>query len=90
MKKFFVLMMVAAMSIACASVEDKAKDYQKQAADLATEITKAAAAGETEKVEELTKKSEELAKEMTDWYNSLSDEDKKKVDALNGAAEDKE
>ena len=79
MKKFFVLLMVAAMSIACASVEDKAKDYAKQAEDLATEMAEAQKAGDEKKIEEINKKIEDLTKEQAEWFAGLSEEDKAKA-----------
>ena len=75
MKKFFVLMMVAAMSIACASVEEQAKEKQEA-------ILKAIAEGKTEEAEKLTK-------EYDEWYKGLSDEDKKAVDKAAEAAAEK-
>ena len=72
-------MMVAAMSIACASVEDKAKDYAEQQAKLATELAEAEKAGDAKKIEEITKKAEELTKEQAEWFAGLSEEDKAKA-----------
>ena len=93
MKKFFVLMMVAAMSIACGgnnaekkegevklTVEQQAKDYLKQAEDLAPEMIKAVEAGDEKKLMELEKKAEALEKEMKEWYDGLSEEDKAKAE----------
>ena len=93
MKKFFVLMMVAAMSIACGgnnaekkegevklTVEQQAKDYEKQLKKLTTEMVEAMMAGDEKKAEKLQKKAVKLEKEMVDWYDSLSEEDKAKVD----------
>ena len=93
MKKFFVLMMVAAMSIACGgnnaekkegevklTVEQQAKDYEKQLKKLTTEMVEAMMAGDEKKAEKLHKKAVKLEKEMVDWYDSLSEEDKAKVD----------
>ena len=92
MKKFFVLMMVAAMSIACGgnnaekkegevklTVEQQAKDYLKQMEDLEKQAMKAFEAGDEKKFEELAKKAEKLEKEMEEWFESLSEEDKAKV-----------
>ena len=79
MKKFFVLLMVAAMSIACASVEDKAKDYAKQAEELTTELAEAEKAGDAKKIEEINKKIEDLTKEQAEWFAGLSKEDQAKA-----------
>ena len=85
-------MMVAAMSIACASVEDKAKDYAKQSEELAKEIEAAVKDGDEKKIAELEKKAEDLAKEQADWFNGLSKEDQAKALKAIGqeVAEDKE
>ena len=92
MKKFFVLMMVAAMSIACGgnnaekkegevklTVEQQAKDYEKQMEDLEKQAMKAIEAGDEKKFEELEKKAEKLMNEMEKWYESLSEEDQAKL-----------
>ena len=79
MKKFFVLLMVAAMSIACASVEDKAKDYAKQSEELGKELAAAMEANDQKKVDEINKKIEELTKEQAEWFAGLSEEDKAKA-----------
>ena len=92
MKKFFVLMMVAAMSIACGgnnaekkegevklTVEQQAKDYEKQMEDLEKQAMKAMEAGDEKKFEELAKKAEKLENEMEKWFESLSEEDQEKV-----------
>ena len=65
-----------------ASVEDQAKDYQKQAEDLDVEFTKAFEAGDGKKIDELEKKADKFFEEIEKWYNSLSEEDKKKVDTM--------
>ena len=62
------------------SVEEQAKDYQKQATKLAEEMVKAAAADDEKMLEELMKEAEKLEKEYDEWYYGLSDEDKKAVD----------
>ena len=80
MKKFFVLMMVAAMSIACASVEDKAKDYAEQQAKLAADILAAEMAGDEKKADELAKELDKVEAEAAEWYKGLSEEDKKVAD----------
>ena len=67
MKKILVVAAMLAMFVACKSVEEKAKDYQK-------DILEAAAEGDVEK-------AEELAKEFEEWYKSLDAEDQAKVDA---------
>lgn len=68
MKKILVIAAMLAMFVACKSVEEKAKDYAKDMAE-------AIADGDL-------KKAEEIAKEAGEWYDSLSDEDKAKVDAI--------
>ena len=83
-------MMVAAMSIACGSVEDKAKEFEQKANDLQTEIQKATEAGDMDKVAELTKEAAELAKEYDEWYKGLSEEDKKKLEGAEDAADEKD
>ena len=92
MKKFFVLMMVAAMSIACGgnnaekkegevklTVEQQAKDYLKQAEDLQKQLEKAWEADDEKKLMELEKKAEKLAEEQADWFYGLSKEDQAKA-----------
>ena len=67
MKKILVIAAMMAMFVACKSVEDKAKDYVEKA-------TAAMEAGDFEK-------AFAIGQEMEEWYTSLSDEDKAKVDA---------
>ena len=93
MKKFFVLMMVAAMSIACGgnnaekkegevklTVEQQVKDYLKQQEALAKQAEKAWEADDEKKLMELEKKADKLMDEMEEWYESLSEEDKVKAE----------
>ena len=97
MKKFFVLMMVAAMSIACGgnnaekkegevklTVEQQVKDYEKQIEELTKQYEAAVEAGDFEKIEKLEKKVAELAEEADKWYEGLSKEDKAKADEAMG------
>ena len=79
MKKFFVLMMVAAMSIACGSVVDKAKDYDKQIEELTKQYEAALEANDEKKADEIEKELEKLEKEMEEWMNSLSEEEKAEI-----------
>lgn len=68
MKKILVIAAMMAMFVACKSVEEKAKDYQK-------DMLEAISEGDFEKAEKIGKEAEE-------WYESLSEEDKAKVDAV--------
>ena len=66
MKKYLLLFAVAVMSIACASVEDKAVDKCK-------EILKAYDAGNYDK-------ADKLSTEFHEWYSDLDAEDQAKAD----------
>ena len=92
MKKYLLLFAVAVMSIACGgnnaekkegevklTVEQQAKDYEKQMEDLEKQAMKAMEAGDEKKFEELAKKAEKLENEMEKWFESLSEEDQEKV-----------
>lgn len=71
MKKVLILIASAVLTlsaVSCRSVEDKAKDYAERLKVLASEGRAAEA--------------EELTKEAAAWYESLSDADKDRVDAL--------
>ena len=66
MKKVFIIAAVSLLCMACRTTEEKAVDRLQ-------DIQKAAADGDARKVKE-------LVKEMTEWYEDLSEEDKKSVD----------
>ena len=93
MKKYLLLFAVAVMSIACGgnnaekkegevklTVEQQAKDYQKQTEDLLKQTMKAIEAGDEKKVDKLMFEGEKLTKEYEEWYKGLSEEDKAKAD----------
>lgn len=66
MKKVFIIAAVSLLCMACRTTEEKAVDRLQ-------DIQKAAADGDARKVKE-------LVQEMTEWYEDLSEEDKKSVD----------
>lgn len=66
MKKVFIIAAISLLCMACRTTEEKAVDRLQ-------DIQKAAADGDARKVKE-------LVQEMTEWYENLSEEDKKSVD----------
>jgi hypothetical protein len=66
MKKVFIIAAISLLCMACRTTEEKAIDRLQ-------DIQKAAADGDARKVKE-------LVQEMTEWYENLSEEDKKSVD----------
>lgn len=66
MKKVFIIAAISLLCMACRTTEEKAIDRLQ-------EIQKASADGDARKVKE-------LVQEMTEWYEDLSEEDKKSVD----------
>ena len=66
MNKVFIIAAVSLLCMACRTTEEKAVDRLQ-------DIQKAAADGDARKVKE-------LVQEMTEWYEDLSEEDKKSVD----------
>jgi predicted nucleotidyltransferase len=66
MKKVFIIAAISLLCMACRTTEEKAIDRLQ-------EIQKASAEGDVRKVKE-------LVQEMTEWYEDLSEEDKKSVD----------
>lgn len=66
MKKVFIIAAISLLCMACRTTEEKAVDRLQN-------IQKAAADGDARKVKE-------LVQEMTEWYENLSEEDKKSVD----------
>ena len=70
------------------TVEQQAKDYFKQSADLMKQVEKAYEAGDEKKTAELEKKTIKLVKEYDEWYRDLSEKDKVKAEkAMAEAAE---
>lgn len=79
MKKYLLLLLVAAFSVACGS---KSKSIEDQAKEKCEKIIAAVEAGDFEKAEELDEAFDE-------WCDTLSDEDFDKADAAYDSYEDK-
>lgn len=72
MKKYLLLVLVAAFTVACGSF---GKSPEEQAKDKCEAITKALQDGEF-------KKAMQLTEEMEEWVETLSPEDREKVEAV--------
>lgn len=72
MKKYLLLFLVAAFTVACGSI---GKSPEEQARDKFEAITKAMQDGEF-------KKAMQLTEEMEEWAETLSPEDREKVEAV--------
>lgn len=72
MKKYLLLVLVAAFTVACGSF---GKSPEEQAKDKCEAITKALQDGEF-------KKAMQLSEEMEEWAETLSPEDREKVEAV--------